>query len=621
MLNLKADIQNPVQENFLGNGAVYHGYAGMPDKFGRVYNEQQCDIEADRAADMRLKIARTFYGWYAYDFEKQCYDWESERMRVFYRWCERLKKRGIDIAIQAGWNNPGDVLSSSWNGISPFTVEGDWEKSVQNYAEWVSESIHQLVEVRGFTNVKYLIMFTEPQNDAGGTNGHDSVGTYNTWKDCVKAVHERLLKDGRRHLVKIVGPNEGSTTTSAMLRWVGKNADEYVDVYSSHNYLFTDCLMPDEIRTGTRAVRMQVPGSRANQTVKIKPNTDYELSVYLRFHSENRLNVSGYAVFGAFKSEGEDPTIVSGGEPTNRLNATSVKMLDLSRIDDKFERYTHRFNSGDADTAEIGIFYDGKDKDSFLCVDDFELCEVGGSDNLVENPSFEDDKAWRYVAGCNVSSDAYYDWKTWVKTARGHIPNNKPFWFDEYNVQFDARYTDPRHGSRVCMASIALMNAGCQSSLLWTVFDQQWPDKDTTNADCFVDGDHRCGFMPVLTRSLTPYPGYYAWSLLSRYTGGGEGVKVYEGKGEDNVQLTVTKTPSGDITVVVVSNNYKSRDFSIDFGCDLNCSLNRHVFDPDTVKPDENAEIIASDKTFDVKNRLEDSIPAFGVTVYTTLKD
>ena len=68
MLNLKVDMQNPVQENFLGNGAVYHGYAGMPDKFGRVYNEQQCDIEADRAADMRLKIARTFYGWDAYDF-------------------------------------------------------------------------------------------------------------------------------------------------------------------------------------------------------------------------------------------------------------------------------------------------------------------------------------------------------------------------------------------------------------------------------------------------------------------------------------------------------------------------------------------------------------------------
>ena len=38
-VNIKVDLNNPVQTDFLGNNAVYHAYAGMPDKDGRVYND------------------------------------------------------------------------------------------------------------------------------------------------------------------------------------------------------------------------------------------------------------------------------------------------------------------------------------------------------------------------------------------------------------------------------------------------------------------------------------------------------------------------------------------------------------------------------------------------------
>lgn len=62
--------KTPVQQNFLGLNAVYHGYAGLSDDAGRVYTPQQCDLEADRAAALGLKVARTYYKWYAYDFEK-----------------------------------------------------------------------------------------------------------------------------------------------------------------------------------------------------------------------------------------------------------------------------------------------------------------------------------------------------------------------------------------------------------------------------------------------------------------------------------------------------------------------------------------------------------------------
>lgn len=36
MKNLKIENAVPVQEDFWGNGAIYHGYAGMPDVFTRM---------------------------------------------------------------------------------------------------------------------------------------------------------------------------------------------------------------------------------------------------------------------------------------------------------------------------------------------------------------------------------------------------------------------------------------------------------------------------------------------------------------------------------------------------------------------------------------------------------
>ena len=82
----------PVQKDFKGNGAVYHGYAGFPDECGRVYSQELCDEEARRIANMRLKIARTFYGWWAWDEKTNTWDWDNARMTAFYGWLGRMKK-------------------------------------------------------------------------------------------------------------------------------------------------------------------------------------------------------------------------------------------------------------------------------------------------------------------------------------------------------------------------------------------------------------------------------------------------------------------------------------------------------------------------------------------------
>ena len=167
MKKLQIYNSKPIQEDFWGNGAIYHGYAGMPDDSGRVYSEELCALEAERAAKMELKIARTYYTWWAWDHKTNTWDWDNEIMTPFYKWLQRMKDADISVALNTGWWCPGDILSNCHAGPAPFTVEGDWKTSVQKYADWVSESVHQLIEVRGFTNIKILVLFTEPQHLSG----------------------------------------------------------------------------------------------------------------------------------------------------------------------------------------------------------------------------------------------------------------------------------------------------------------------------------------------------------------------------------------------------------------------------------------------------------------------
>ena len=152
MENLKILNAKPIQEHFLGFNGIYHGYAGMGDDCGRTLNEELCELEADRAKDQNLKIARTFYGWVNWDKEKQEFDWNHPDFLAFCKWIERMKVRGIDVAINFG--SIPDIMSQGWRGKSPFTVGDDWNASLKKYTDWVCENLHQILDVRGLDNLK-----------------------------------------------------------------------------------------------------------------------------------------------------------------------------------------------------------------------------------------------------------------------------------------------------------------------------------------------------------------------------------------------------------------------------------------------------------------------------------
>ena len=636
MSMLKIKNTAPVQKDFWGNGAIYHGYAGMPDECGRVYTEEQCIEEARRIKEMRLKIARTFYGWWAWDEKTNTWDWENDTMKAFYRWLGRMKDAGVTVALNMGWCSPGDINSSSWNGKSPFTVEGDWEKSLENYGNFASETVYQLIEKRGFDNVKIFVLFTEPQRYSGKPN--DPTQTpFELWADGARAAHKALVRDGRRDKIILMGPNEGSTAYSPMVKHFAETEPDIVDIFSSHNYQWVPAAKPEFIKTGNTYCCLTVFYSRMSRRVSLKPNTEYEAVIDMLYKSDFPEQEGSY-IFGVCKDH------PSGDIQSTGLAAKipgSTVQITPSDLSEDYKKISVKFNSGDGGDGVFGIFcalkspkeLDGKTacvtnpedrrRPGYCFIDSMVLLEGEEKKNIIENAYFENEyDGWFHNSTAGGVTEPYKDWCMWANTALDFIPGERPdkaFCYDEYNITYDRDNGHHEMGAELFDAAVAFMNCGVRFSLLWTLFDQQWPNNHSNNADSFVDGDHRCGLMPVLTRSYVPHKAYYAFTLVSRYVDAHSA--IYEGEGENAVHTTMAVSPEGDVTVIVVNHKAKSDDFTLCFDKAIGQTFYRHNYDPDTLVRDESATIIPADKEFAADDTLCDTIAPYGVIVYTTKKD
>jgi len=229
---LAVDFDQVIQNNFLGVNAVYHAFTFMPESVEEGMSPDLRQIEFSRLEASGIHIVRTFYrpDWAMGAEAWSTPDWDSVKMKALYAWLAETRRQGIQVALNMGWWFPRDVI---WNRDQHLP---SYPADIKRYTAWVSESIHQIVQVRGFDNVKYLFMFTEP----GGSYGDLPAGKklWDYYIEVMRATHERLKRDGRRGLVKLVGPN-----TTRGPRWIANSAKSLngiLDIYASHDYNFRD---------------------------------------------------------------------------------------------------------------------------------------------------------------------------------------------------------------------------------------------------------------------------------------------------------------------------------------------------------------------------------------------
>ena len=226
---------NPIITDFMGMGSViYQLFTYIPDQYGRNMTEKQAQEQFDRMQDMGITYVRSYYNsWMASD-GKGGFDYENANMQGFYREALELKKRGIDIAITNAWSLHALTDNSSTIPSPELYVEGDFDQTVKNHTEWMVDSLLAM-RAHGCTNIKDIVLFTEP----GKTYYNDEEKMYyefDAWLQAVSALDKGMRDAGIRQYYRFIGPNQSNYNDASFLDYALKNADQYVDIYSSHNY-------------------------------------------------------------------------------------------------------------------------------------------------------------------------------------------------------------------------------------------------------------------------------------------------------------------------------------------------------------------------------------------------
>ena len=230
--NLSVNYGTVVQNNFLGVNGVHNGSVYMDAQTLNGMTDANRAIVYDRLVRMGVKVVRTVYSpWYAAGNKWDgTYDWNSREMNQFCSWVQDMKDRNIDVALTLGYYFPADTYN--WkSGINENLTD-----NLNKISDWASQSVHQMITVRGLTNVKYGILFTEPNTE------HNEVGSapsgYTQWtyyKAVVTAMHNKLVADGRRNLIKLVGPNYLEEIPTILASAVS-DINNVIDIYSAHSY-------------------------------------------------------------------------------------------------------------------------------------------------------------------------------------------------------------------------------------------------------------------------------------------------------------------------------------------------------------------------------------------------
>ena len=229
-------------------------------------------------------------------------------------------------------------------------------------------------------------------------------------------------------------------------------------------------------------------------------------------------------------------------------------------------------------------------------------------------------------SSASLLDDNYDLWVYYLSEVKRIIDQTgKPFWFDEWNYGGQAMENQKNdfYAQQVAQTVIAAMNAGIDSMLYWQLFEIVWPTRFDTGGE-FEKGIHILGTAPSLYESAIPYKLYYGFSLLAKYAGE-KGSNIYEGSSRKGLCCSMVEYEKDGKTyqnVIVVNTTSLEQKISLNFEKEIGKDMYRYMFDPITTVPNTGAEMIAADKGFtNVKDILQDTIPAGSIVVYTTVKE
>ncbi|TLS51243.1 hypothetical protein FE782_16055 [Paenibacillus antri] len=234
----QATIVNP---DFLGIGAEYDPFALMGESLGDGFNDNWWELEKHRIAKLKPDIVRV---WYQMDWmepandngDPAVIDWagmqtNSAKMQAVYEVLDYLKSQHIDVMLIAGLAMTED--NQSWIGFPGLPrPELSAPTDLAEWGEWVSATLQHLINAKGYDNIKYVMSYNEPNLASFATPANVSKPIY--YRDMYQAIHDRLVSDGIRSQVRLIGPDESGAAN--WTQYAVQQMNGVLDIYDGHAY-------------------------------------------------------------------------------------------------------------------------------------------------------------------------------------------------------------------------------------------------------------------------------------------------------------------------------------------------------------------------------------------------
>lgn len=254
-------------DDFYGIGACALPMALMDRSVEQGYNEGLWQEERRRTNLCRPAVVRLWFqpDWFITDrdsYYRHEYDFDSPRMQAVYSYLDSYRDAGVEVEMNYGWKV--DPENQEWFSIPGVrSLRESAPADLNEFAFSCAEFMSELIEKRGYTNVKYLSFYNEPCSrdvyspywigdflvipsaEQREPEGEIAWEKYNYWKEMAVKTKEALCKKGLQDKVKLWGAEcAGSDTTLEL--WKAefeKDPQPVLDVYTIHRYHQT----PDEI--------------------------------------------------------------------------------------------------------------------------------------------------------------------------------------------------------------------------------------------------------------------------------------------------------------------------------------------------------------------------------------
>ncbi|WP_017812991.1 chitobiase/beta-hexosaminidase C-terminal domain-containing protein [Paenibacillus shenyangensis] len=227
---ISIDPDKVMHSDFLGVGVniIPTNTMDLGAKYG--YNDAYWAMDVNRIQKIQPKVARV---WFQIDWmepKKGQYTFDSPKMKEFYRYLDALKGAGTEVELNFGWK-VGQTVQDWFNFPDLKDPYVSAPTDLNAYAASASAALNELINKRGYDNVKYMTFYNE-SNGSWDFEGPADQKAY--FAEMTRKVSDRLQADGLRDQIEIWGPEE-----SGALDWISymkQNADSVFDAYTFHVY-------------------------------------------------------------------------------------------------------------------------------------------------------------------------------------------------------------------------------------------------------------------------------------------------------------------------------------------------------------------------------------------------